>query len=208
MLKLKYGNTNTFYISGHNCGLLLDTDYAGTLHAFYKTIKKYAIDAKAISYVLATHYHPDHMGLISDLMNQGVKLLLIDVQKDSVHYSDAIFEKDKLPYSPIKEASATVITCEESRSFLEKMGILGEIIYTPSHSKDSISLILDNGDCFVGDLEPFEYLEAYEENAPLKNDWDHILSYRPKRVFFAHVPEKHFGEKGWTEYESVRHSGT
>ena len=191
MIKLKYGNTNTFYIPGHTCGLLLDTDYAGTLHAFYKTLKKNGIEAKAISYVLATHYHPDHMGLISDLMNQGVKLLLIDVQKDSIHYSDAIFEKDKLLYSPINEVSATMIACEDSRKFLEKMGISGEIIQTPSHSEDSISLILDDGDCFVGDLEPFEYIEAYEENAPLKSDWDHILSYQPKRVFFAHIPEKY-----------------
>ena len=120
MIKLKYGNTNTFYISGNNCGLLLDTDYAGTLHAFYKTLKKNGIDTKAVSCVLATHYHPDHMGLISDFMNQGVKLLLVDVQKPYIHFSDAVFEKDKLPYLPINAASAIVITCEESRSFLEK----------------------------------------------------------------------------------------
>ena len=194
MIKLKYGNTNTFYISGNNCGLLLDTDYAGTLHAFYKTLKKNGIDTKAVSCVLATHYHPDHMGLISDLMNQGVKLLLVDVQKPYVHFSDAIFEKEKLPYLPIDAASAIVITCEESRSFLGKMGISGGIIHTPSHSEDSISLILDDGDCFVGDLEPFEYLEAYEDNEPLKRDWDHILSFQPKRIFYAHIPEKCLGE--------------
>ena len=193
MIKLKYGNTNTFYIPGQNCGLLLDTDYAGTLHALYKALKKNGIETKTISYVLATHYHPDHMGLISSLMDQGVKLLLIDVQKDSVHYSDDIFRRDRLPYSLIDEASATVITCEESREFLSNMGILGEIIHTPSHSEDSISLILDDGDCFVGDLEPLEYLEAYVENAPLKSDWEHILSHHPKRVFYAHMPEKAMG---------------
>ena len=39
MVKLKYGNTNTFFIRGNEGGLLLDTDYAGTLTAFYKAIK-------------------------------------------------------------------------------------------------------------------------------------------------------------------------
>ena len=190
MIKLKYGNTNTFHISGNQCGLLLDTDYAGTLHAFYKALKKNGIGTDAVSYVLATHYHPDHMGLISELMNQGAKLLLMDVQKAYVHFSDSVFEKDKLPYLPINETSATVISCEESRSIFEKMGIFGEIIHAPSHSEDSISLILDDGDCFVGDLEPYEYLEAYEDNVPLKRDWDHILSFRPKRIFYAHIPEK------------------
>ena len=190
MTKLKYGNTNTFFVHGRNGGLLVDTDYAGTLHAFYKAVKSNDLEVKDIAYVLATHFHPDHMGLISELMKQGVALLAIDVQKDFIHYSDNIFARDKLPYSPINNTLATVISCEKSRDFLSHMGIHGEIIHTPSHSEDSISLILDDGDCFVGDLEPYEYLEAYEENAPLKSDWEHILSFRPKRVFYAHTPEK------------------
>ena len=32
--KLKYGNTNTFFISGKDGGLLVDTDYAGTISSF------------------------------------------------------------------------------------------------------------------------------------------------------------------------------
>ena len=73
------------------------------------------------------------------------------------------------------------------------MGIHGRIIHTPSHSEDSISLVLDDGNCFVGDLEPLEYLEAYQENTSLRSDWDHILSLCPKRIFYAHMPEKQLG---------------
>ena len=189
MIRLKYGNTNTFYVPGKNGGLLFDTDYAGTLHAFYKAIKENSIALKDISYVLASHYHPDHMGIISELMKQGVKLLVPDVQRTFLHNSDTIFERDKIPYSPIEETSATEITCEESREFLLKLGIHGEIIHTPSHSEDSISLVLDDGVCFVGDLEPMEYLEAYENEA-LKRDWEHLLAFNPKRIFFAHRPER------------------
>lgn len=190
MIKFKYGNTSTYFIHGDNGGLLFDTDYAGTLPAFYKTLKQNGIAVKDIRYVLASHYHPDHMGLIRELMQQGVKLLVVDAQKDFIHYSDVIFAREKIPYSPIDETPATVISCEESRSFLSGMGIQGEIIRTPSHSEDSISLILDDGDCFVGDLEPMEYLEAYQKNTLLKSDWEHILSFSPRRVFYAHRPEK------------------
>ena len=84
MDKLKYGNTNTFYIRGDKGGLLLDTDYAGTLHAFYKVIKNAGIRITDINYVLATHYHPDHMGLVGQLVKQGVELLLMDIQKEAV----------------------------------------------------------------------------------------------------------------------------
>ena len=87
-------------------------------------------------------------------------------------------------------SSHEIISCEKSRKFLSSIGISGEIIHTSSHSEDSISLILDNGSCFVGDLEPLEYLEAYDSNPTLKNDWNRIMSYRPNMVYFAHRPEK------------------
>lgn len=190
MDKLKYGNTNTFFIRGAQGGLLIDTDYAGTLPAFYKAMKNADIRMTDINYVLATHYHPDHMGLIGKLVEQGIELLLVDIQKEAVHFSDKIFEKDKLQYSKINENDATIITCAESRKYLSSIGISGEIIHTPSHSEDSISLILDDGSCFVGDLEPLEYLEAYDNNEELKNDWDLIMSYDPKTIIFAHRPEK------------------
>ena len=189
-IHLKYGNTNTFFIQGSKGGLLVDTDYAGTLPALYKALKQSGIKVKDIEYVLATHYHPDHMGLISELMKQGVRLLLIDIQKDFVHFSDGLFARDKLPYSPIDETLATIITCEESRASLMRMGIAGEIIQTASHSEDSVSLILDDGDCLVGDLEPFEYIEAYGKNHKLKDDWAQILSFHPKRIFYSHRPER------------------
>ena len=75
---------------------------------------------------------------------------------------------------------------------LKNIGVEGEIISTPSHSKDSISLILDNGICFVGDLEPIEYLDAYDSNIKLKSDWDLVMSYNPKMIYYAHANEKIF----------------
>ena len=143
MITLKYGNTNTFYIQGCEGGLLFDTDYAGTLPLFYKALKQNNIRVKDIGYIVASHYHPDHMGLVGELVKQGVKLLLIDIQKEFVHFSDNIFARDKLRYTPVDDTDATMISCKESRSFLSSIGIHGEIIHTPSHSEDSISLILE-----------------------------------------------------------------
>lgn len=188
MVILRYGNTNTFFVQGNCGGLLIDTDYAGTLPAFYKAIKEKDITVKDISYVLATHYHPDHIGLISELMEQGVTLLLVTSQIGSVHFEDEIFSRDKrLQYHPIEEEKAKLISCEESREFLHGIGINGEIISIPSHSKDSVAVLLDQGDCIVGDLEPAGYLGAYEDNRLLKNDWERIMRHRPKRIFYAHA---------------------
>ena len=190
MVVLRYGNTNSYFLSGKSGGLLIDTDYAGTLPAFYKALKQHGIRTDDIGYVLATHYHPDHMGLIGQLAQQGAKLLLAECQKDFVHSSDYIFNRDKLPFVPIEEKNAIVTSCRESRDFLLSLGIHGEIISTPSHSEDSISVILDDGTCIAGDLEPPEYIDAYEDNPALKKDWEHILYYNPKRICYAHRPEQ------------------
>lgn len=190
MKKLRYGNTNTFFLEGSNGGLLIDTDYAGTLPAFFRSIKAAGITVRDISYVMATHYHPDHMGLIPELMEMGVRLLLIETQREYVHFSDRILMKEPaLRYKPIDESQAMIISCEESRSILDGLGIEGEIISTPSHSADSVSVMLDNGECFVGDLENEAVISGYESNEALKNDWDRVMSFQPQQIFYAHTNE-------------------
>ncbi len=189
--RLRYGNTNTFFVRGARGNILVDTDYAGTLPAFYREIKKHNITVSDIDYVLATHYHPDHIGIVGEIINQGVKLLLVDTQQPYIHFSDEIFKRDKrLNFQPVDDENAKVISCEKSREFLKSIGISGEIVATTSHSDDSISLILDSGECFVGDLEPLEYLGGYEQNHKLKSDWDKVLAYSPKVVYYAHANEK------------------
>ena len=191
MIKLRYGNTYTFYIPGSDGGLLVDTDWAGTLPLFFKAIKTAGIEMKAITTLLVTHYHPDHMGLAGELQRLGVKLLVVDVQRLFVHASDEIFARDKhLSYRAVDESAATVISCAESRDVLKGLGIDGEILHTPSHSEDSVSLALDDGSCLVGDLEPLAYLAGYEENPALKSDWEQLMRRRPKRILYAHANEQ------------------
>ena len=190
--KLKYGNTNTYFIRGAKGSILLDTDYAGTLQMFYKEIKKNGISLKDITYILATHYHPDHMGLVGELVSMGVKFLVMDTQVPNLHFSDDIFSRDKtLRMSPsVPEDKAEVIACKDSRAFLAALGIDGEIVSTPSHSGDSITLVLDSGDCFVGDLEPMEFMDGYEENKALQSDWEKVMSFSPRVIHYGHAPKK------------------
>ena len=191
MIKLRYGNTNTFFIPGAGSGLLVDTDWAGTLPLFFKAIKTAGIEMKAITTLLVTHYHPDHMGLAGELQRLGVKLLVVDVQRLFVHASDEIFARDKhLSYRAVDESAAAVISCAESGDVLKGLGIDGEILHTPSHSEDSVSLVLDDGSCLVGDLEPLAYLAGYDENPALKSDWEQLMRRHPKRILYAHANEQ------------------
>ena len=130
------------------------------------------------------------MGIIGDLVDTGVKLIIIDFQKPHIHYSDAIFSRDKnLSYKVIDESNAIIIAEHQSRDFLSSLGIHGEIIKTPSHSEDSLSIVLDDGECFAGDLEPYEYIPGYGESKALEADWDRILKSKAKTIYFSHRSE-------------------
>lgn len=188
---LRYGNTNTFYISAGKKGLLVDTDWAGTLPAFYKAIKASDLTLSDITYVMATHYHPDHMGLISELRALGIKHIVFDEQRDMLHFSDGIFAKEKgIQYAPIDDNRAEVIYCADSRDFLASLGINGEVLHTPAHSEDSVSLVLDEGIAIVGDLDPIDVVGAYEDNALLRDCWDMIMARSPKTVFYSHANKR------------------
>ena len=62
-IKLKYGNTNTFFIRGMSGNLLVDTDYAGTLPAFYRAIKDCKIKISDITYIADSDFesHVSHL---------------------------------------------------------------------------------------------------------------------------------------------------
>ena len=180
---LKYGNTNCYYIEGKKGSILVDTDWAGTLQAFYKKIKE--LNITKIDYLLITHFHPDHIGIAQNIIDMGTKLLLIDVQKDYIHCSNKIFEKDKnISFKPIN-TEPIIISCEQSREFLNDLGIDGEIIYTPGHSDDSISLILDNGIALVGDLYDLNSAFAFNDEK-INNSWKNILSHNISKICYGH----------------------
>lgn len=95
----------------------------------------------------------------------------------------------QLGVKPIDESQARVVSVAESRAFLAELGIDGEIISTPSHSADSVTVMLDDGTAITGDLEPQSYIDAYADNEALKADWEKIMSYHPCRILHAHVNE-------------------
>ncbi len=182
--EMKYGNTKCYVI--HN-KIMVDTDWAGTLQAFYRCLKENEIVLRDIKYLIITHFHPDHMGIAQDLAEIGIKIIVFDVQKDYVHFSDKIFEKDKkVSYKPIKDKDVVYLSCEESRVFLSGNGIEGEVVHTPGHSEDSVSLILDEGIAIVGDLYPLYSVPAYNDPI-LEKSWNYILKRNLEIVYYGHA---------------------
>jgi len=77
---------------------------------------------------------------------------------------------------------------------LESYGIHGKVIYTPGHSPGSMSLLLDTGDAFVGDLVMNGFpmrislgKPIFAENANvLQESWRLLLSRGAKQIHPGH----------------------
>ncbi len=186
--ELKYGNTRCYCI---NNKVLIDTDWAGTLPAFFKCTKENNIELKEIECLIVTHFHPDHMGIAQEIADLGIQLIVFEEQKDFVHCSDNIFAKNKnIPFKPIVDKKVCCLPCADSRELFWGLGIEGEVIHTVGHSEDSVSIILDSGIAIVGDLYPLHTISAYNDKR-LDNSWKLILSHNIKEIHYSHFKEEY-----------------
>ena len=185
--EIRYSATNTYLIEGERGKLLFDTGWAGTFPLFLKALGEIRVSLQDIDCILISHYHPDHMGIAQEIAEYGPVIAAADLQIPFIHAADRIFEKEKNPsFYPIKDEKVLTIDLKESRSFLKKLGIDGEIIETPGHSEDSISLLLDDGSFFVGDLNPFYELGLHKEDE-IGRSWEKLLKKEPKVIYYGHA---------------------
>lgn len=187
VVELKYGNTNTYLIRGDGKYILFDTDWAGTFESFCKALKEKGVNVRDVEYLFISHFHPDHMGIAQQIADLGIRIVICDVQQKYIHSSDDVFYKDtRKKFVPIDETKAIILMISDSRSFLKSVGIAGEIIYTPGHSDDSISLILDEGSMLVGDLNPLYELPLHE-GTQIGNTWAELLTKNPSTIYYGHA---------------------
>ena len=117
----------------------------------------------------------------------GPVICAADIQKEYIHSSDRILLKDKKAvFVPVKDEKVRFFALDDSRAFLKEIGIDGSIIATPGHTDDSISLLLDSGELFVGDLNPLYELELHR-GTEIENTWNMLLSRKPKKVYYGHA---------------------
>lgn len=185
--ELNYSNTNTYLLEGTKGRLLFDTGWAGTFPAFCMCMGNLGIAVQNIDYILISHFHPDHMGIAEDIAELGASIIVMDTQKEYIHFSDEIFAKEKkFNYKPIDDTKIKMVSHFDSRKVLEEIGIEGEVVHTPGHSDDSISLCLDDGSIFVGDLNPLYELELHK-GTQIGESWNKLLARNPKVVYYGHA---------------------
>lgn len=187
VIELKYSNTNTYLIKGAKDYVLFDTGWAGSFNAFCKEIGYNHVSIDEIKYIIISHYHPDHMGIAQEIANYGSKIIILNFQKDFVHFADGIFAKEgRDNYVAIDDESAILVDEVEGKELLSQIGVNCDIFHTPGHSDDSISLLLNSGELFVGDLNPLYELELHR-GTEIYDSWSRLLANNPTTVYYGHA---------------------
>ena len=184
IVNVGYRSTNYWVVSAGASRLLVDIGWPGTLTIMKANLKRTGVPLREIRYALATHYHIDHAGLAEELKKESVPLLVLDVQVNAIPLMKT-WTKPADNYVDITEEGNVVISFGQSRQLLGQIGIAGEILHTPGHSDHCVSLLLDDGSVFTGDLPP----EALAFDNPIAlASWRLLRERGAMRVYPGHGP--------------------
>ena len=186
IVNVGYRSTNYWIVSSGSSRLLVDIGWPGTMGLMKANLQRMDVPIKEIRYTLATHYHIDHAGLAQEFKQAGVPLLVLDRQVKAIPLMKR-WTKPTDNYLEITMDGNITITFSESRAILEQIGIVGEIVHTPGHSEDSISLLLDDGSVFTGDFTHPEFV-GMEDPMVVSASWKLLRDRGATRIYPGHGP--------------------
>jgi endoribonuclease LACTB2 len=186
IVNVGYRSTNYWVVSAGKSRLLIDLGFPGTMGAMRANLNRMDLPLSEIRYALATHYHIDHAGLAQEFKQLGAPLLVLDAQVAAIPLMKR-WTKPQDHYVDITLDDNVTIPFAESRSLLERIGIAGEIVHTPGHSDDSVSVLLDDGSAFTGDLTPMQRV-GNEDAIVVAASWRLLRDRGAIRIYPGHGP--------------------
>lgn len=202
------GGVGNYYIIKHESTILIDAGMPGEFNKFSKGLKDIGINPKEIKAIVITHCHWDHIGCAKKIKDMtGAKVVVQKYEKDLLIKGEIVIPPSVTRWGKILavllkvwskkfsiEPSEVDIVIGEEDYSLEEFGIKGKIVFTPGHSPGSISVVLDSGEAFVGDMAMNGLPLTIGPNLPifaedmsvLKNSWRKLIDKGAKKIYPAH----------------------
>lgn len=196
------------YIIRDKGAIMIDGGAPKKLKEFTKAIEEISIKPEDIKLMIMTHGHWDHIGSAKEIKEfTGAKIAMHEQEKEwlekglkplppGVTLWGSIFKGIMAMFMPLVKIPTTdvdLVLGDEGLS-LDEYGIPGKVIYTPGHSPGSVSVLLDTGDAFVGDMAMNKFPLRFGPGMPifaedlqkLKESWKLLLDRGAKTIYPAH----------------------
>ncbi|MGB8213442.1 MAG: MBL fold metallo-hydrolase [Anaerolineales bacterium] len=173
VLKLKV--TNCYLVRAGEKYLLVDTGYEYEWELFRKRLAEVGVRLDEIGYVLITHPHDDHAGLLHQIVdtNPDIRVILSAKAKGllasgkHLHSPEAGYINRRIgfllslkgrfdkqwthTFPPYYVRESDLLISNMTR--FEELGLPleGRILETPGHCPGHISVLFEDGDCLAGD---------------------------------------------------------
>lgn len=188
--------------------ILIDGGSPKKVKAFLAALEKLSLNPSEIKLITLTHGHWDHIGSAGIIKNvTGAEIAMHREEKEWLEKSLKPIPPGvtvwgrvlgrilamSLPWIDIPAAEVDIVL--EDREFpLSGYGIPGRILPTPGHSRGSVSVLLETGDAFVGDLAMNAFPLCLRPGLPIfaediqkvRESWKRLLDEGAKTVYPAH----------------------
>lgn len=205
---LRLGTCNVYLIRGTSGFVLIDAGNRRKAPLFKKRLKTLKIHPHEIQTLIITHVHFDHVGSCRAIKSlTGAKVMVHQAERHLLEEGTVVIPPGTSPPHRLlgklgdryfrnlfRFPAANVETEITGKTSLKPYGIDGFILPTPGHTKGSISVVLNEGKAFVGDLAtnflPLgigNYLPPYGEDIPrILSSWETLLKTGVKVFYPAH----------------------